>query len=145
MSERRPMRQALQTVDLPAGALDFIKAGAPRPVTRLKVSEAASIPSGLAAPSAPVAAAPNFVASDPGDAGRPATKPDKPRLLREKELELLPQRNLVNLSIRVHPDIPDALLRASTARKLKRLKARTQQDIAAEALTQWLTQNGFLP
>lgn len=63
---------------------------------------------------------------------------------REAEPELLPPRNLVTLSIRVRPEIPDALLRAATERKLKRHKAYRQQEIAAEALTQWLSRHGYL-
>ena len=78
--------------------------------------------------------------NSPGSPG----KAIKPRLAREKALEQLPPRNLVTLSIRVPSDITDALLRASTERKLKRIKAHTQQEIAAEALTLWLERNGYL-
>ena len=146
MNERRPMSQALQTVDLPPGALDFIKAGTPHPVTRSGMGEPAPTPPSnrhlellAAADASPDPVSPIFSAAD-----RPPNEGTKPRLSRENEPELLPPRNLVNLSIRERPEIPDALLRASTERKLQRLKAHSQQEIAAEALTLWLTRNGYL-
>ena len=49
----------------------------------------------------------------------------------------------VSLSIRVPSNIPDALVRASADRKIKRQRPFTQQDIAIEALTQWLSKNGY--
>lgn len=93
-----------------------------------------------ALPSAPPAPA-REVAPRPEAAG---PKPVRARPGREAEPELLPPRNLVTLSIRVRPEIPDALLRAATERKLKRHKAHRQQEIAAEALTQWLSRHGYL-
>ena len=41
-------------------------------------------------------------------------------------------------------EIPNALVRASAERKVKRQKPFTQQEIVAEAVTQWLRKNGFL-
>ena len=146
MNERRPMSQALRTAELPPGAMDFIKAGTPRPMNPTALAEPPSPvaelrPASLARKETPVMASDSV----PTDAEPLPIKPNRPRSMREPELEVMPLRNLVNLSIRVRPEIPDALLRASTERKLKRLKAHTQQEIAAEALTQWLTRHGYLP
>ena len=144
MNERRPMSQALRTAELPPGALDFIKAGTPQPLRQPLLAEVAPPPVTEHWPTRVVVADASLavLTSDSIEAERPVAKPVKPRVLREPEPEVLPPRNLVTLSIRVRPEIPDALLRASTERKLKRLKAHRQQEIAAEALTQWLTRNG---
>lgn len=140
MTDRRPLSQALKTADLPPGAMEFIRAGTPQPVQqsssggppvtlkdipRVEPTSDTPAPMGAESPESPV-------------------KANKPRLAREMALEQLPPRNLVTLSIRVPSDITDALLRASTERKLKRIKAHTQQEIAAEALTLWLERNGYL-
>ena len=126
--------------------MDFIKAGTPQPSRQPMRAEVVPTPVTEHQPPRPVVAdtAPAALTSDPIEAERVVAKPAKPRVLREPEPESLPPRNLVTLSIRVRPEIPDALLRASTERKLKRLKAHRQQDIAAEALTQWLARNGYL-
>lgn len=122
-------------MELPPGALEFIRAGTPQPVRPAGVPEVPAV-----VPSAPPAPA-REAAPRPEAAG---PKPVRARPGREAEPELLPPRNLVTLSIRVRPEIPDALLRAATERKLKRHKAHRQQEIAAEALTQWLTRHGYL-
>jgi len=140
MIERRPLSQALKTADLPPGAMEFIRAGTPQPVQQ----------SSSGGPSASLKDIPReeSVSDTPaptsGESPETAVKANKPRLAREKPMEQLPPRNLVTLSIRVPSDITDALLRASTERKLKRVKAHTQQEIAAEALTLWLERNGYL-
>lgn len=147
MNERRPMSQALRTAELPPGAMDFIKAGTPQPLHPMATA-AAVIPK----PASELQPKPVGVV-DAGEAASssaligehpPVTKLARPRVPREPEPEVLPLRNLVTLSIRVRPEITDALLRAATERKLQRLKAHRQQEIAAEALTQWLVRHGYL-
>ena len=120
--------------------MEFIRAGTPQPVQQ---STSGGPPASLKdIPRVePASDTPDPMSGNsPGSPG----KAIKPRLAREKALEQLPPRNLVTLSIRVPSDITDALLRASTERKLKRIKAHTQQEIAAEALTLWLERNGYL-
>ena len=144
MNERRPMSQALRTAELPVGAMDFIKAGTPQPMNRV-TSAAEAIPPPVSEPSrVDVDAVSAALPRELSEAERPVAKPTKPRVPREPEPEALPPRNLVTLSIRVRPEITDALLRAATERKLLRLKAHRQQEIAAEALTQWLVRHGYL-
>ena len=145
MNERRPMSQALRTAELPPGAMDFIKAGTPQP---LHPMAAAVIPKPASEPQPKpvgvVDAGEDSQSIDPAGEQRPVAKLARPRPPREPEPEVLPLRNLVTLSIRVRPEITDALLRAATERKLQRLKAHRQQEIAAEALTQWLVRHGYL-
>ncbi len=140
MTDRRPLSQALKTADLPPGAMEFIRAGTPQPVQQ-------------STSGGPLASLKDISRVEPtsdspapmgGESPESTIKANKPRLAREKALEQLPPRNLVTLSIRVPSDITDALLRASTERKLKRIKAHTQQEIAAEALMLWLERNGYL-
>jgi hypothetical protein len=45
------------------------------------------------------------------------------------------------MTFRVAADLPDALLRVSMARKLRRLKPWTQQDIVTTAVREWLERN----
>jgi hypothetical protein len=49
------------------------------------------------------------------------------------------------MSVRVPPEIPEGLIRASADRKIKKQKPWTQQDIIAEALSEWLQKHGGLP
>ena len=49
------------------------------------------------------------------------------------------------MTFRVPADLPEALLRASMARKLRRLKPWTQQDIVTEAVREWLERNSGGP
>jgi hypothetical protein len=72
-------------------------------------------------------------------------KVSKHKETREKPVgEAIVGRGSVSLSIRVPSEIPDALVRASADRKIKRLRPFTQQDIAVEALTLWLRKNGYV-
>jgi hypothetical protein len=48
---------------------------------------------------------------------------------------------IVSITVRLPSSLPLRLLRASVERKLQRKHPFTQQDIVAEALQQWLTQN----
>ncbi len=56
-----------------------------------------------------------------------------------------PGRERVTVTVRLEPDVVDALSQASAQRKLKRLEPYTQQDIIGEALKQWLQNAGFYP
>ena len=54
-------------------------------------------------------------------------------------------RERVTVTVRLEPEVVEALSQASAQRKLKRLEPYTQQDIIGEALKQWLEQAGFFP
>ena len=54
-------------------------------------------------------------------------------------------RERVTVTVRLEPEVVEALSQASAERKLKRLEPYTQQDIIGEALKQWLQHAGFWP
>ncbi len=121
---RRTLSAALQTVSLTESALDFVKAGNARPA--LDTTAATPIP--------PTSA----------EEPRPAGNGLKPRWQVGDEAELEADAGLVSLTVRVPRGVPTGLLLASMDRKLKRQRPWTQQEIVAEALTQWLKQHGYL-
>jgi hypothetical protein len=114
-SLRRPMSAALRTVELPPEAVSLIKAGSPRPLTAEKTPE-------------------------------PEQTTNAPRRSAgvKSEAAAEPIPTLGHLSIRLPAELPQALLRASLDRKLKRLRPWTQQDIVADALDAWLRKHGYL-
>jgi hypothetical protein len=54
-------------------------------------------------------------------------------------------RERVTVTVRLEPEVVEALSQASAQRKLKRLEPYTQQDIIGEALKRWLQHAGFFP
>ncbi len=50
---------------------------------------------------------------------------------------------LVSVNFRLPSTIAPALLKASSDRKIKKIQPFTQQDIVAEALTDWLKKSGY--
>ena len=56
-----------------------------------------------------------------------------------------PERGRITITVRLDPDVAEALARASAQRKMKRLEPYTQQDITGDALKQWLREAGFWP
>jgi hypothetical protein len=52
---------------------------------------------------------------------------------------------LVSVYVRLPGEISQALLKASSERKIAKLRPFTQQDIVAEAVQNWLQRNGHLP
>jgi hypothetical protein len=64
--------------------------------------------------------------------------PTKPKTQKEKPVETV---GLVPLNCRLPAEIPLALLKASSERKMKKIRPYTQQDIIAEALSDWLKKN----
>ena len=133
---RRPMTAALRTADLPPEMLAFVKAGTPQPqiVPVIRENPVQLEPaSGKTMESTP-AVPPRFEEEE-------SLRPTKPRTIRDPEPVAHP--GLVSLSIRVPPEVPEGLVRASAERKIKRLRPWTQQEIVAEAITQWLKRNGY--
>lgn len=140
MTERRPMSAALRISDLRPEELAFIKAGTPQPKVMEPAVEARTPPAPGGDKVTEVSNIEPTAVPKPEPLER--ARPPKPRMNREPEPEPLAHR--INLSIRVPVEIPEGLLRASTDRKLKRIKPNTQQEMAAEAITEWLQRHGYL-
>lgn len=140
MTERRPMSAALRISDLRPEEVAFIKAGTPQPKLVEPADDTGTPPAPAEDKVTEVTNTEPTAVSKPESSGKP--RPLKPRMNREPEPEPLAHR--INLSIRVPVEIPEGLLRASTDRKLKRIKPNTQQEMAAEAITEWLQRHGYL-
>jgi len=65
-------------------------------------------------------------------------KVEKPKVIKEKPEEPVA---LVSMNFRLPANLPQALLKVSSERKLKKIKPFTQQDIVAEAISDWLKKN----
>lgn len=123
---RRTLSVALQTGSLTDAALDFVKAGSPKPPADAVLS--------AVVPSQPAAV----------DEPRPVAQSVKQRLRISDDDEKEAEAGLVSLTVRVPRIVPPGLLLASVDRKLKRQRPWTQQEIVAEALTHWLQEHGYL-
>jgi hypothetical protein len=122
------MSDALHTSNLPPAAIALIKEGSSKPQTAV----AALTPS------------PSINLQEttvPKQASEPSLPVVKIKSHKEKPLETA---GLVSLNCRLPAEIPLALLKASSERKMKKIRPFTQQDIIAEALTDWLTKNKFM-
>lgn len=115
--------------NLSAEALAFVKAGTPKPVTETPVGPK---------PAEEMKAV---------EAKEPEVQAPKPVRVKTPRAEAPPGAlaGLVSMSVRVPPEIPEGLIRASAERKIKREKPWTQQEIIAEALLEWLKKHGGLP
>lgn len=120
------MSDALQS--LPPEAVALIKEGTPKPQTQ----------SAVLTPTAVSVKPISAVAPKPAAQAQPA-----PRSKAPKE-EPLDTGALVTMTFRLPASMPQALLRASADRKMKKLRPYAQQHIVAEALTTWLQKNGYL-
>jgi hypothetical protein len=67
-------------------------------------------------------------------------RPAKARAEKDRGAETVA---IVSATFRLPATIPPALLKASSDRKIKKIHPFTQQDIVAEALTDWLKKNGY--
>jgi len=148
------MSEALRTVELPAAAFAVIKEGALKsragpnalPVVAQRVS--AHQPEPPVKATAEGQAVPGGESSGEitGQEGVPAYAPSstrKPKASREVGSEPLASATSASMTVRMPADIPPKLLRAATDRKIARQRPFTQQEIVAEALTQWLRKNGY--
>jgi hypothetical protein len=130
------MSAALKTADLSNEALAFVKRGTPQPAfvapTPQEPSPVVAIPSAAAQPS-------------PASESQPAAEvtTTKPRPAAKKS-PLVTNSSVVGVSTRLPEDIQRALMRASFERKMDREEPWTQQDIAAEAFSDWLKKRGYL-
>jgi hypothetical protein len=119
------MSAALQPPSVPPEAIAIIQQGAAKPLTPNP---------GNAVDSAKVPAA-----AEPKPVEAPQ-QPVKKSAGKERGTETA---GLVSVNFRLPATIPPALLRASSDRKIKKVQPFTQQDIVAEALTDWLKKNGY--
>ena len=127
------MTEALQTPNLPEEAVAFIKEGSPKPQAAnplLSKDEVADSERKLSV----------VTRKDPAEE-ESAVKPKPPR---EKKAEVAVTPGLVSVTFRLPPEVPGALLRASTERKIRRERPFTQQEIVSEALCHWLKKKGYL-
>jgi len=118
---RRTLSVALRTGNLPDAALDFVKGTAAKPVAE-----------GVTRGSEP----------PPAEDLRSAANLLK-RRLQPTGLDTV-ETGLVSITVRVPRGVPPGLLLAAVDRKLNRQRPWTQQEIVAEALTDWLRQHGYL-
>jgi hypothetical protein len=91
------------------------------------------------------ALSPDKVAFLRGESEEPRAGTGEPSI-EEKVRRLSPSpagRGRVTVTVRLEPDIAEALSRASAERKIKRLEPYKQQDIIGDALKQWLLDAGF--
>jgi hypothetical protein len=51
----------------------------------------------------------------------------------------------ISITVRLEPEVAEALFYASAKRKVSGAEPSTQQDIVGEALTEWLRNAGFFP
>jgi len=121
---RRTMSAALQPPVVPPEAIAIIQQGAAKPLTQNPV---------ITVDSAKVQPATASKSSD--EPQRPA----KPKAEKERGAESVA---IVSATFRLPATLPPALLKASSDRKIKKVHPFTQQDIVAEALTDWLKKNG---
>jgi len=143
------MTAALQTPKLPAEAIALIREGTPKPQVQSPAlsPQPANTPDVKVEPPVDAAA---VAPAPPAETERTATeqseaRPSKPRVTKEREPVQFEERsNLVSMSFRIPTEIPEALLKASAERKVKRIRPYSQQDIVTEALTQWLKKNDYL-
>ena len=129
---RRSMSQALRTGEWSVEMRDFIKAGNPPSRVSPGDSEAGRAPQAAApVPLEPTQREPVIE--------RPRSQAKESGSLNSREAPG-PER-LVSMTVRVPCEIPRKLLRISADRKLQRLKPGTQQEIVADALSQWFKKN----
>lgn len=156
-AKRRTMGAA---IDVSADKLAFIKGGVPStPVNQLTEEMA---PAEVAAPVAIVAptAQQLFVSSEipatiqlereeeEGESSESARRKTRPRSKRETAMRDEPMLGLVNmlvpLTTRLSPSTAAALKRAGLEQKLYGRQPGTVQEIAEEAIKEWLNGQGYL-
>lgn len=133
------MSDALRIAELSPEALALIKAGTPSPTIQKTI---------LTRPleDRSVVSRSDASTRDPVESTKARSGiVSKPKASRQAELaDQTCRPGLVSLSVRVPAEIPDALVRASADRRIKRQRPFTHQDITVEALTLWLRKNGYV-
>jgi len=79
------------------------------------------------------------VAAKPAPVAEPESKPVASRAKKEPEPESVGH---VTLNCHISVELSTLLLKASSERKIKKIRPYTQKEIVAEALSDWLKKNG---
>ena len=119
------MSAALQPPVVPPEAIAIIQQGAAKPLTQN-----------------PVVAAVDSAKVQPAATPKPSEESQRPAKLRAEKERGAESVAIVSATFRLPATLPPALLKASSDRKIKKVHPFTQQDIVAEALTDWLKKNG---
>lgn len=134
----------MRPVELSSEALQLIKDGAPKPLD----VESPVIKGDTQVEGAPREAKGTILEADVNPDPMTGQEVGQSRrragAVRPKVESTDDRERLVSLSIRIPESIAEALLRASSERKLKRVKPFTQQEIVADALSAWLKRGGHL-
>jgi len=126
------MSAALKTADISPEALAFVSRGTPKPVFSSPTpQEPTPQPEAVASTQARQTLA-------DADAVAPRSRPAAAKATP------VASGAVVGLSFRLPLEIHNALMRASFERKMEKQEPWTQQDIAAEAFTNWLKKQGYL-
>lgn len=120
---RRTISQALQIAGLGEEAVAFLK------------PTAAERPADVSPSEVDVPAETEAVKRRPEPGTRPPGRPSDTQ-------PNVPPPGLVSMTFRLPGHLPDELIRVSAARKVRRAKPWSQQEIVAEALAQWFKRNG---
>ena len=126
---RRTMSEVLRMGELPPEAASFLK-GTPQQAAGEQRTTVEAEPRGHDTPALALASSP-----------KPEVVVRTP--VREEPIAAPPGPVLVSMTFRLPAVIPSSLIRAAADRKLARQPPSSQQDIVAEALTQWLKQHGY--
>lgn len=129
---RRPLGAALQKSSLSPAAIAIIKEGIQQPQVATVLAPAQEKANEEMPPLNEAASA------------QPMQAQESPRTRQPKEKPVEPAA-LICISVRIPARIPEALLKAASDRKIKRIQPYSQKDIVTEALQQWLQRNGYLP
>jgi hypothetical protein len=145
---RRTMSAALRSVDLPPEAISLIREGSPK---SLAVAPSPSVrpeepPKSVALPGLERGQGDANPTPGPGTEAEsaPGITKAKTKVVQLKEPAGTERESLVPMSIRIPVALLEALLRAASERKIKRVRPYTQQEIVADALSTWLKRGGYL-
>ncbi len=149
--ERRSMSAALQPTRLPAEALELIREGRPKP--RVEVPIVADTGTS-AQPGSKQALEPeqSDVRGRSVEVATPAgqSKPKRSKVVPAAKASAKEVARpagpvgLTSVTFRLPPELATSLVRASADRKVKRERPHSQQEIAADAIGEWLRERGYL-
>jgi hypothetical protein len=136
---RRSMSEGLQTASLSPEAISLIREGRPSPIAANPIIAQVELKSAPTPSEFPKAQNKTEL---PRSERIQEEKETKPRLT--KDVSIRPAEGTVSRSFRLPESLPPTLLRAATERRINRTPPCTQEEIVAEAITQWLKKNGHL-
>jgi hypothetical protein len=141
MAERKSLAAGIEDIGVdPEAARAFIAQERPKPQVTPSSVRLAPEPPAQGEPGA----AEGEGRGETRPAPAPAKRPAKPAVARRPDTSRLLANLLVPVTVRLRPEIADALKRASLQRQLNGFETYTQQDIVEEALLPWLQAEGLL-